>query len=288
MLSPRTAAAVVVLLAAGGCAQILGAEFDGATLDGGAPPVDASPVVDTGTDAQPVDPRSLDGLALWLSADVGVSDLADAEGAITLWEDRSGKGHSAAALEPSRRPRVLRDGVVPAPVIVFDRAQRTCLSVTWSAAGVSPGLTLFVVSRGDATNVVRFGPSGTVAFPWNANASHAQGDAPALSLLVATASGARETPRLGSSGAAWEVLSARLVAGDVGGLRTYRNGQLAEQASLLDAGLPAMDALTLGCAPGMDEFASAMVGEILVYTASLSDANRRLVEEYLRGKWHIQ
>ncbi|WP_394850793.1 hypothetical protein LZC95_25465 [Pendulispora brunnea] len=289
MLSRRFAAAVVCLLAVGGCAQILGAEFDGATLDAGAPPSsDASPAGDAGSDAQAVDPRSLEGLALWLSADVGVSALADAEGTITLWEDRSGKGHSATPIEPSRRPRLVRDATVPAPVVVFDRVQKTCLSVAWTAIGAPRGLTLFVVSRGNATNVVRFGPGGIVAFPWDSNADNAHGDAPLLGLLVTTATGARETPRLGSSGAAWEVLSARLVARDVGGIRTYRNGQLAEQASLLDSDLPAADALTLGCAPGMDEFASAMVGELLVYTASLSESNRRLIEEYLRAKWQIR
>ena len=287
MVPPRLVA-VVLLLAAGGCAQILGAEFDGATLDAGAPPpADASPAADGGFDAQPVDPRNLEGLTLWLSADVGVTDVADPEGAISLWEDRSGKGHSAAPLEPSRRPHVLRDAAAPAPVVAFDRSQKTCLVATWGPDGGVPGLTLFVVSRGDATNTVRFGPSGVVAFPWNANAGHTQGDAPVLGLLVITSSGARETPRLGSSGAAWEVLSARLAGREVGGLQTYRNGYLAEQASLLDADLPALDALTLGCAPGTDEYASALVGEILVYTAALSDTNRHLVEEYLRTKWQI-
>jgi len=153
--------------------------------------------------------------------------------------------------------------------------------------GVPMGLTLFVVSQGDATNVVRFESLGAIGFPWNSNYAGAPGDEPRLHLLVATATGARETPLLGSQGRAWEVLSARLVAREVGGLRTYRNGELSEQASLTGEDLPSLDALTIGCAGMVDEFATAFVGEVLVYTAALSDGDRHLVEEYLRIKWQI-
>jgi len=293
-------AASLTAAAAGiGCAQILGAQFDEATqgepdssADGASHPLDAS------IDAQPFDPRSVDHLELWLAADYGISvsgldagDAIDGQSSpldgVALWEDRSGKGHTAVGVDPQRRPVVVRDAG-PSPVVSFNRAQQTCLTDTWvSPIGVPSALTFFVVSQGDATNVLRFGTLGAIAFPWDSNYSHLDGNEPQLRLLVAPSAGAREMPLLGSDARVWELLSARLVARDVGGLRSYRNGQLSEQASLTNADLPSLDALTIGCVGLVDEFATALVGEVLVYTAALSDADRLRVEDYLRTKWRL-
>ncbi|WP_394828291.1 hypothetical protein [Pendulispora albinea] len=304
-MNPRPLAIGAVLagfVAAGaiGCADILGARFDDATPAGpdagGATDAPSGPEAGGG-DASNVDPRKVEHLELWLAADFGVSEtgpdagghpdaqIAPANG-VALWEDRSGRTHTAFATDPTKRPLLLRDAA-PLPVLAFDRARQTCLANTWTGAGVPPGLTFFVVSRGNATNVLRFGPLGTIAFPWDSNYGRPAAE-PLLHLLVATGPSARETPQLGGDTNTWELLSARLVPREVGGLRTYRHGVLAEQRSWTGAELPSLDALTIGCAGLLDEFATALVGEVLVYTAALPDSDRQRIEGYLRAKWQMR
>jgi len=285
-----------------GCAQILGAQFDDAQLDAGGSTgtLDGAPGFDgDASGAQDFDPRVLDHLVLWLAADVGVTQTGLDAGiepdgqslpsnGVARWDDRSGAGHAALGTDPLHRPLLVRDASgreAGAPFLSFDRTAQTCLSDTWSSVGAPQGLTLFVVAQGDPTDALRFGPNGAIAFPWDANYARTQGDQGELHLLVETPTGLRATPLLGNPGPVPEVFSARLTAREIGSLRTYRNGQLTEQASLPDADLPSLDALTLGCSPGADEFATALVGEILLYTSALTDEDRLRVEAYLTAKW---
>jgi len=300
-----------LLIAAGsaaaflGCAQIIGASFDGVTLGGDASGDDVGFEAGRGEgailfdDFRDFEPIALGDLELWLSADNGVvesgpdaSDKIDGEAVaapangVASWADRSGKGHQVKPVEESGRPVLSRDGGMNGrPSVVFDRARRNCLGVTWSALATPKGVTLFVVERGDAENLLRFGAGGTIAFPWNAAGGVADAQALDLRLLVSSAPGKMETPRTGSDGRSWEVLAARLHAG-FGGLETFRNGKPVERASLLESDLPLLGSLNVGCAAGGPS-AAADVAEILVFTRALEDIDLRNTDGYLRSRWSI-
>lgn len=300
----RLLAAATVVAGFVGCAQLIGAEFDGATLAAdAAPPSDGTvilPVSDAAFgDARPFDPASVGDLELWFSADHGVtetgSDAGDADGDVPLtpshgvasWTDRSGKGHHARGDEPSRRPLLERDGSATGPAVLFQPANEHCLTVAWPSPIPVTGLTLFVTQRGNGHNLLRFGVAGAIAFPWNPLGT---GGGPDTRLLVTTDAGTMITPRSGSDGASWEVLAARLVAGPLGGLETFRNGRPVERVLLLEGELPALESLDIGCNPqamGSERFAEADVTELLVFTRALEDPAFRAVEAYLQSRWGV-
>jgi len=286
-----TAAAIAALLpfapfALAACESILGAHFDDATLGADAASdagmiIDAVAPIDAEGGAPAIVPPADAGpLGLWLAADDGV---VEEDAGVLVWHDRSGAGHDAtqpiAALQPRR---VAGDP----PRIAFERARATCLDVSWPGVEVGTPMTIFVVTGGPSSSLVRFdGPSARVAFPIQ------QPDVPDAapeSRLVIDLLPATVHLRTGHAADPLELLTARIDPDVLGGVSTFRDDNPVERGSLVTEGAPPRTVSpTIGCAADGTDASDAQVGEIIVYTAALDDALLHGVEEYLKWRWHL-
>ncbi len=312
----RTRARLFVLLSvavAAGCARLIGADFDDARLadEGGAPDgaSDVAIVDDAATDATPdagpIDLQGLGDLELWLTADTGVEldDTFDAAGldaqtldgastdaalaqGVAIWRDRSGRAHDGVQLDPVLRPLLVRPTGDAGPSVVrFDRARGACFALTWAAAFAQHGATFFVVSRGDVAPLLDFETdAGRLVFPFTPRGSD---DAGPSFVLLAQAGGDRASARVELSPTDVEVTSARVRAGVVGGVETWKNGVAQERSSLLVDAMPPLAALGLGCAPNEGAYANGDLVEVLVYGEALADSPRERIEAFLRTRWGL-
>ena len=85
-------------------------------------------------------PRS--GLAVWLRADQGVI-LSGSRGVAT-WADRSGNKHDAVQLVPTQQPTLIPNAVQGHPVLRFDGVD-DCMTFPCAVSGLT-GMTIFMVS----------------------------------------------------------------------------------------------------------------------------------------------
>lgn len=305
----RRGLAFVAVLACGGCARLIGAQFDDAKLeDAAAAPDDAAAVDELVNvpdviepDAPPPDASSLDvfapgDLQLWLAADRGVTqafpDAGDAgadpeagpNNGVVAWEDLSGHGHGGAQAMGSARPALVANARAGKPVVRFERARETCLTTTWTSAPGGVAGTIFAVTQGSPDSLLRF--QGTVPdvliFPYNESPAAPPPDfrfylsgAPAIAVRIA------------HDATEYDVITARVDPNVVGGAQTWRNGKLVEQSSLFADAMPAADVFTIGCHTSGIQFADGNVAEVLYYNAALDDGARRQVETYLRDRWKI-
>jgi len=309
----RAAQAALVLTLAAGCAQLIGAEFEDAKLgddggafdatafdEGGSPDVSAeSSIPIDGSDAAGEFDAGVagdGGILLWLAADRGIVDGGPADDAapgapltVAGWSDQSGLKHDLVAASGPQRPLVvtLDSGL---PVVRLERARLTYfMSPAWNGPAGERGTTIFFVARGQHESLVRFqGPSNPndhLLYPWNARNGTPQ-EPPDYQFFVSSV-GDRQRIRTGTVAGEWNLGTAVLELGVLGGMRAYRNGQLVEQASLFTDAMPATDTLTFGCSYLATECADADVAEILIYGSPLDDAARGYVEAYLKKKWGL-
>ncbi len=295
---------VLGLVAASGCAQLIGAGFDDATLaaDAGVDAqADNSVERDTGaalpdggagdvTDAEPLfDARAQGDILFWVAADFGVDagppDVASPP--VSSWLDQSGKLHDLSQGAPARQPTFVADAQAGLPVVRFERQRGTCLTAPFGGFTGQGGLTLFVVARGTPSSAVRFQglQPGFVAYPWergDAGTSEAGAD---LFFAVATPGESRRVRA--PFGAELSVGTARLEVAKLGGMQAYKNGVLIEQTSFFEDAMPFVDGLSVGCLSTLTDLADGEIAEILVYGSALPPDARARVESYLKHKWAI-
>lgn len=290
-----------------GCAQLIGAEFEGAhAADDAAAPLEDAPTVDPDAiegpsldatdddDHAPFDAMAPGNLVFWVAADRGVAAGSLPEGGdgsatfAAAWSDQSGRGHDLGQAFLAKQPLLVSAGKNGLPVIRFERSRGTCYGSTWLGNLDGKGATIFYVAKGEPISLVRLqGPTPTyLVFPWNAR--YAEPDAaPDPVLLVATTSEVSRV-RAPFEPSKWTIASARVELGKVGGMQVWRDGKLLESASVLGDAMPYPEGFQVGCGPGQQtEFADGDVGEILLYAAPLSDREREGVEHYLARKWNI-
>jgi hypothetical protein len=304
----RRHTAFVAALACGGCARLIGAQFDDAKLaEEAGVPVDAATADEIADlpDVNEPDAHVKDGafdvfapgdLQLWLAADRGVTEaFADAGDAapaadagpnngVVAWEDLSGHGHGGAQAAGPDRPVLVANALAGTPVVSFERARKTCLTTTWTAAPGGVAATIFAVTQGSPDSLLRFQGSlpSLLIFPYNASLG---APPPDLRLLVTGDQGV--FMRVAHDLSAYDVITARIAPNVLGGTQTWRNGKLVEQASYFADAMPAADVFTIGCHISGVQFANGNVAEVLYYNATLGDAARVRVENYLRDKWSI-
>ncbi|MDB4994736.1 MAG: hypothetical protein JWM74_2168 [Myxococcaceae bacterium] len=313
---------VVSVAAAVGCATLIGADFDGAHVGDDAStdstPLDAEPDAVLGdaptlADVGPVDLNAVGDLQLWLAANDGVVTTPDPDAgppppvdagdgavgppfdagqapanAIRRWSDLSLHGHDATQNDGVRRPTLVPDGLAGMPVVHFQRTRQTCLRATWAGGLTGKAATVFVVTRGDPTSLVRFqGGLTPGAFVFPHNSKYFVDASPELNVLLYNPPEQRLV-RVDHDESAWQVSTTRVVVDTFGGVETWRNGLLSEKSSFFVPALPNVDVLGIGCyAVGIAELADADVAEILFYGSELSDASRVAVEHYLQSKWKL-
>ncbi len=300
----------IAVVACGGCARLIGAEFDDATLaeDAGLPddaaavdelaqiPDVLAPDTTPIKDASAFDVFAPGDLQLWLAADRGVTqafpDAGDAatdpeagpNNGVAVWQDLSGHGHGGAQTVGSARPALVANARAGKPVVSFERARGTCLTTTWTAAPGGAAATIFAVTQGSPDSLLRFQGTlpGVLIFPFNETPG-----APSPDLRFYLSGGPAVAVRVAHDPTAYDVITARVDPNVVGGAQTWRNGKLVEQSSLFADAMPASDVFTIGCYTSGIQFADGNVAEVLYYNAALGDAARGDVEAYLRDRWGV-
>lgn len=300
----------VAVVACGGCARLIGAQFDDAKLgEDAAAPDDAATVDELAqipdvlepetspiTDASTFDVFAPGDLQLWLAADRGVTqafpDAGDAaanpeagpNNGVVAWQDLSGHGHGGVQALGSARPALVANARAGKPVVWFERARRTCLTTTWTASPGGVAATIFAVTQGSPDSLLRFQGTlpGVLIFPFNESPA-----APPPDLRFYLSGGPAIAVRMAHDRSAYDVMTARVDPNVVGGAQTWRNGKLVEQSSLFADAMPVADVLTIGCHPSGIQFADGNVAEVLYYNAALGDAARSDVEAYLRDRWAV-
>ena len=232
-------------------------------------------------------PKTIAGLRVWLDA-ADASSVTLNAGNVSEWRDKSGGGFNlsqgSAALQPSYS--VWRNG---RNGLGFNAAN---VISTFSNASLSQtALSVFVAAEqtgaDSAQGLLSFPPTGGTGSDWN--------NANALTMETGTASNLLEYRRGGSA----LLLSGSgvLPAGVVGWIAeptqysAFFNGSLVGSAANGTAG-----SLTYGMVVGSryesntistGKYFRGNVGEVLVFSRTLTTAERQQVERYLGQKWGI-
>lgn len=223
-----------------------------------------------------VPPIPTNGLELWLRADDGVE--LDADG-VSTWKDASGKHRDAAQLQPEFRPILVANAIAGKPGLVFDGADDYLKlpSLTTSFAG---GVSIFVMlqeaslneceayfeaANGQEIDDIHFGDwQKSLIFEVEENWAHDTNypvplNEPALAVAVQNTTGLTL------------LRSNSLAAGE---------GQVNLAPVAERAGVYIGKTLYAGCVP----FDGA-IGEMILYSRGVSDAEVLKIEGYLQKKW---
>jgi hypothetical protein len=223
------------------------------------------------------------GLALWLRADVGVTQNA---GAVLAWADRSGNNRLAVQRKPSQQPAFVPSGVHGLPSVRFDGVD-DCLTFACPVAGL-PGMTLFLVAAAFEERAGGPTRAGHAALYWRELEDHG-------TVLLAPFPG---TLRFGfgtgqpyavvpytrpdSLGPQYSLTTALKNGAEqvlfVNGRESLRlNDRRPVIAKCEEIG-------QIGRGEG-DTYFPGEISEILVYTRALGAGDRLAVEQYLLGKY---
>lgn len=234
-------------------------------------------------------PAGVAGLSLWLKADAGLYDAAVGGNPVTTnganvlrWEDQSGNGtHMTAAAGPPSYPTLAINAVNGFPALSFVRANEQRLGRSSSSPPTVP-FSAFAAFRSSATsnqNVLAVTNGTTGSASWGLFRANSA----AIGLYTSTSGNLLST--LVYTNGIWTVVSA--VAAASNNRKVWANGAN-HAAQSTSASAPAgLSQWTVGSwvsgADGLD----GHIGELVVYSGGLSDANRQAVENYLISKYAI-
>lgn len=292
----RSGTLALALVPLCGCAAIIGASFDDASLA----PVDASDedVVlfsEGSSDVQKpaFDPKTITGLEFWIDATRSVDTANGTSGPVTRWHDLSTFARDAIPTNATSTnpPTLVPNSINGLPVVHFASNQLDVLQSSFTGPG-TPNLTIFVVARGYSVSAIRFqsaaGNYPFVLFPYDINED---ASSPSFALLVGIPAQTYTTIHAHLDGG---VSLASLTWSASGTAATYDDGTVVEQRVGLDPTLPSNQTLFIGgVLPLLVQpytqipFMNGDLAEALIYGAALSSTDRTAVEAYLRAKWGI-
>lgn len=116
----------------------------GALTQGGKPPLGGQ-----GGGTEPIDeppPIPLEGLELWFRADDGVNESG---GSVSIWKDGSEHARDALQTESGRRPKLVEGALAGKPALVFDGVD-DFLELPPLDADISQGVSMFIAFQQDA------------------------------------------------------------------------------------------------------------------------------------------
>ncbi len=286
---------VLVLVPLFGCAAIIGASFDGATLVDASDDAEGGAIFSEGsTDVQkpPFDPKSIAGLEFWIDATRSV-DTNGGSGPVTRWHDLSTFARDALPtnVPNTNAPTLVPNSINGLPAVHFTASQLDILQSSFTGPGTS-SLTIFLVARGYAESAIRF-QSATNTYPFVLFPVDLNQDAssPSFALLVGVPAQTYTTIHAHLDGG---VALASMTWNANGTAAAYDDGLVVEQRVGLDPTLPANQTLCLGgVVPLLAQpyttipFMNGDLAEALIYGAALGSTDRAAVEAYLRAKWGI-
>lgn len=278
----------------GGCASLIGASFDDATLgDGGLdgeagslfPDVILSPSDAADADASApdagdayVDPSTLGAVSLWLSSDNGVT--ANDAGVISAWAPRNGGPPLKAfalfsPLEPATVVPAAQNGL---PLVKFVRAKGQYFFSTLTGPK-GKELSIFVVGKGDPMALLTWGSSFSASdalFPW--------GTAKTSMGLYMYGEWFAQSASSDTRFSVWEVVYR---TSTLQGASFFFNGVAGDTVTTRLTDLPEVPLVVGGATFGGNPayFTDGLIGEVLVYSEALTPAKRRRLEAHLAQRW---
>jgi hypothetical protein len=224
-------------------------------------------------------PANLSGLDLWLDATVGLFDATSGGSAVTTdgssvarWEDQSGNNRHATQGTGNEQPLLKTSILNGLNVIRFD-GSNDGLSISSLSLGSSPAYTLFCVlyQNGTLFRVWLEGGSLNPYFSSPSNGTDGIQHHDGANSYIVTNNATRN---------AWNVFT---YAQNSSNRKWYRN------ANTETAGSNSTRAATftwIGRAANGFHWVGD-IGELLIYSQYLSDADREAVRDYLNAKWAV-
>jgi hypothetical protein len=210
-------------------------------------------------------PRSIAGLAAWFDAADAGSVTIDT--GVSVWADRSGNGRNAVQAIGNNQPAYTLAGRNGRNILTFDGTNDTLATASFTLNQPS---TVFAAARAAANSSQIFDGFGSTRASINRRGA-GQWTAFGGAELIGSAADSN-----------WSVLSANL-NGASSVLRVNGSQQASGNAGTqnLTAGL------SIGTYNGLNTPLNGNIGEILLYSGTLTAAQISLVERYLAIKWGI-
>jgi hypothetical protein len=224
------------------------------------------------------DPRSIAELRLWLDA-TDSSTFSISSGSITQWNDKSTGAYHATQSIGLNQPAYVASGINGRPVVRFDGVNHFLQNSAWFVVGSSP-VTIFMAIK--------------VTNPSNARLVCEFGGTSAGARIFFTG---ERAVRFGNGNVFWgnpmttaAIATFRSTSAEYGTFAAWTNGLFLSQVS---SGSPSntynltQATYSIGVSAAGGSYSQQDLGEFLVYTKSLSDAERERVEAFLLAKWGL-
>jgi len=233
------------------------------------------------------DPRQIAGLKLWLDASK-ITGLNDGD-SVGTWNDLSGNANDATQATSNKKPTFQTNEINGLPAVQFDGVDDTMAipSITIT------GYTAFVVGIKDSSSTSKMplfcsnpgSSGGGFIFLYYSDAnlySTTFGGGGAPNGTFVYSSGAGINTALSSAFIGVADYESGAAANTI---KHYINSTLYSLAYTHSAQTFGTGIEEIGARTNSGDYANAKYSEVLLYNSKLSDANRSLVESYLRTKW---
>ena len=232
------------------------------------------------------------GLALWADADYRSVSL-NADGEVTQWADKSGKGNDFVPISSDNAPTVRENAVNKHMSLVFDDAGLT----TEGLDAYEGDSTIFVVYKANSANdgsIISSSESGVVSGDIDIQQSGGQ-----ILALSNSGVGSRESTVLNSSidRNDFHVVGIRVTQTDEDGewngsvIDTYYDGTAVNEAYTATdeaSGFNTHNGYTIGTRSLQSgRFTDMEVAEVIIYQKNMSDSQIQRVRNYLNDKYLI-
>lgn len=226
------------------------------------------------------------GLSLWLMGDAGVLTSGSN---VTQWSDLSNSGNHASQATGANRPTLVTNAVNSLPAIAFNGSSQY-LQCPTGLADFTAGASIFFVTKPTSIiNNARFFDFANGTANNNIYLSEATSPAASASLFVynsSTASSVNSTANKLTAGS-YQLLEAN--HSGAGSASIYTNNALDNSGTVLNITNISRSGNYIGIdtAKTAADSYSGQIAEILIYSKSLTDAQRASVESYLRAKYNV-
>lgn len=215
------------------------------------------------------DPLSVSGCKLWLKADAGITK--DGSNLVSQWDDQSGQANHVTQATGTNQPLWVDAAYASKPTIRFDGVDNFLSKASFSGGELTPTSFIFIVSTF---------PNAVSEFLWSS------ADDTKRNYMFRSGSNYSIYSGTPITGGAVSTSLQQLTAkydGTTGYIR--RDGtELVSGAT----GTQNMNGVALAVSSNLTEgFGDVDICEMLIYNASLSDADRNTIESYLVGRWGL-
>jgi hypothetical protein len=237
----------------------------------------------SGTSSAPI---PLDGLALWLRADSGVS--TNSAGAVTSWADGSPNFNTVSQTDGTKAPALIANAINGKPALQFDGANDFLEAPASSSLAITGDLTtLFVVNIDDyvtyrAIWAKTAGPGGNLPAPTDYYLLPSTGIPRAFHGATGgfnSVDGTSPLPMGAFSVAGWELAGTTLTH--------YLDGAENGSGETPSAGGDAGESLRIGTRGDNFTKLKGSLAELVIYNRALTDDERAQVTSYLQSKYGL-